>query len=168
MPTLVKRNQIRAFLNTTPEESNETWSVVGNRQTSGVYSYDATETDETYIVDEGPTTIIDRYKLSMDNEMKCYFGDAVFNFVNKLRRNLAIGTAAETSVLLIDTYDAQTEAQTTSYVAQKFKCTVSISGYGGDGGETPTISYKISMDGDPINGTATINSSGVPTFVPAV
>ena len=49
------------------------------------------------------------------------------------------------------------------YKAQKFNCSVSISSYGGDGGVTPTIGFKINVNGRPENGTVTL-SEGTPTF----
>ena len=149
-----------AFLNIEPAGSSESWALVGNGMTTGSYTYEATETSETYIVDENATTTVDSYALSLDGEMKCIFGDEVFDFINNLRRKLATGTDAETSVLLIDKYDVNDSG---AFKAQKFACSISISSYGGDGGATPTIGFKINVNGDPVNGTVTI-AEGVPTF----
>ncbi len=149
-----------AFLNIEPSGSSESWALVGNGMTTGSYTYEATETSETYIVDDNATTTVDSYALSLDGEMKCIFGDEVFDFINELRRKLATGTDAETSVLLVDKYDV---SETNKFKAQKFACSISISSYGGDGGATPTIGFKINVNGDPTNGTVTI-SEGVPTF----
>ena len=149
-----------AFLNIEPSGSSESWALVGNGMTTGSYTYEATETSETYIVDDNATTTVDSYALSLDGEMKCIFGDEVFDFINELRRKLATGTDAETSVLLVDKYDA---SETNKFKGQKFACSISISSYGGDGGATPTIGFKINVNGDPTNGTVTI-SEGVPTF----
>lgn len=163
MGKLVKRTEIMTFLNITPSAQTESFALVGNGMTSGSYSYEASETSETYIVDDNSTTIVDGYALSLDGEMKCIFGDDVYDFINNLRYNLATGSAAETTVLLVDKYDATTEGNVTSFKAQKFRCSVSISSYGGDGGATPTIGFKINVNGAPTNGTVTI-SGGVPTF----
>ena len=149
-----------AFLNIEPTESAESWALVGNGMTTGSYTYEATETSETYIVNENATTTVDSYALSLDGEMKCIYGDEIFDFINELRRKLATGTDAETSVLLVDKYDV---SETNKFKAQKFACSISISSYGGDGGATPTIGFKINVNGDPTNGTVTI-SDGVPTF----
>lgn len=149
-----------AFLNTKPKETTENWGLVGNGMTSGSYTYEAAESNETYIVNDNATTIIDSYAVSIDGEMKCIFGDAVYDYINSLRYTLATGTDAETDVLLIDKYDKDTDG---AFKAQKFKCSISISSYGGDGGATPTIGFKINVNGDPINGKVTI-TSGVPTF----
>ena len=116
--------------------------------------------NETYIVNDNATTTIDSYAVSLDGEMKCIYGDEVYDFINGLRYKLATGTDAETTVLLVDKYDVD-ESQ--AFKAQKFDCSISISSYGGDGGATPTIGFKINVNGDPVNGTVTM-SSGTPTF----
>lgn len=161
MGTLVKRPEIMAFLDKTPS-SSPTWKIIGNGMTTGSYSYEASETSETYIVDENATTTIDSYSVSIDGEMKCIFGDDVYDFINGLRYNLATGSDASSHILLVDKYDEVT-AGTGKFRAQMFDCTISISSYGGDGGATPTISFKISVNGTPKKGYATI-SSGTPTF----
>lgn len=128
--------------------------------TTGSYSYEANETNETYIVDENATTTIDGYALSIDGEMKCILGDSVFDFINELRYKLATGSDAETEVLLIDKYDVDDSG---AFKAQTFNCSISISSYGGDGGATPTIGFKINVNGTPTNGTVKM-AAGVPTF----
>ena len=152
-----------AFLNIEPSGSSESWALVGNGMTTGSYTYEARETSETYIINENTTTTVDSYAVSLDGEMKCIYGDQVYDYINGLRYNLATATDAETTVLLIDKYDVDDDG---SFKAQKFNCSISISSYGGDGGTTPTIGFKINVNGDPIQGTATI-ASGVPTFTEA-
>lgn len=153
-----------AFLNIEPSGSSESWALVGNGMTTGSYTYEATETSETYIVNENATTTVDSYAVSLDGEMKCIYGDQVYDYINGLRYNLATGTDAVTTVLLIDKYDVDDDG---AFKAQKFDCSISISSYGGDGGATPSIGFKINVNGDPVQGTATI-ASGVPTFTETV
>ena len=149
-----------AFLNIDPGKEADKWAIVGNGMTTGAYSYEANETSETYIVNDNATTTVDSYAVSLDGEMKCIFGDEVYDYINGLRYKLATGTDAETTVLLVDKYDVTEE---TKFKAQKFNCSISISSYGGDGGATPTIGFKINVNGDPINGTVTL-AEGTPTF----
>lgn len=152
------------FLNTTPKETTESYGLVGNGMTSGSYSYEATETSETYIINDNATTIIDSYAITLDGEMKCIYGDAIFDYINELRLALATGSDAETTVLCVDKYIKTEEG---AFKAQKFNCSISISSYGGDGGATPTIGFKINVNGDPINGTVTL-SQGKPVFTGTV
>ena len=153
-----------AFLNIDPGKEADKWAIVGNGMTTGAYAYEPNETSETYIVNDNATTTVDSYAVSLDGEMKCIFGDEVYDYINGLRYKLATGTDAETTVLLVDKYDVTEE---TKFKAQKFNCSISISSYGGDGGATPTIGFKINVNGDPINGTVTL-AEGVPTFEAAV
>lgn len=156
----IKRPEIVAWLNTDPTATQKKWGLIGNGMTSGSYAYEPEENSETYIVDENTTTTIDGYKVSLDGEMKCLFGDEVYDYINGLRYKLATGTDAESEVLLVDKYDIDEEE---NYKAQLFKCSISIKSYGGDGGVTPTIGFKINVNGTPTNGKVSI-ANGVPTF----
>lgn len=71
-----------AFLNIEPSGSSESWALVGNGMTTGSYSYEATETSETYIINENATTTVDSYAVSLDGEMKCIYGDQVYDYIN--------------------------------------------------------------------------------------
>ena len=164
MPTLVKRKEIMLYLNTTPA-STETWGLYGKKSTSATYSYNPETTSETYIVDDNATVTLDSYNVTIDGNMKCYFGDAVYDYINGLRYNLATGTDAVTKALLIDKYDATTNG-TTRFKAQVFEATISIESYGGDGGVTPTITFSIGLNGTPKQGYVTFTGD-VPTFTEA-
>ena len=163
MATLIKRSQIQAFLNTGKAEE-PTYKIVGNYMPSGNYEYNPQTTTETYIVNDNATLTLDSYQIAFDGEMKCAKGDAVFDYIDDLRYNVAVGDDAVSEVVLVDTYEAKTSGQ---YRAQKFACTVSVNSFGGDGGQTPTISFNIALNGDPIKGTATI-SDGTCTFTPEI
>ena len=166
MPQLVKRTEIIAYLNTGEKGAiTKTWSLVGNKTTDLSYSYNPQETTEQYVVDDVASTTLDGYQLAIDGEMKCYFGDAVYDYINGLRYNLSIGDSAVTEVLLIDKYDKN--SSDSSFKAQTFECTVSVNSYGGAGGETPTISYKIGINGNPTQGSVTFTGK-TPTFTPTV
>lgn len=160
MATLIKRSQIQAFLNTAGKSEPATYKIVGNYMPSGSYDYNPQSTTETYIVNDNATTTLDSYQIAFDGEMKCAKGDEVFDYIDGLRYNVAVGDDAVSEVVLVDTWNTKTSGQ---YRAQKFACTVSISSFGGDGGQTATISFNIGINGDPVQGTATI-SAGTCTF----
>lgn len=163
MASIVKRTDIVAFLNTTPSAVSESWGLVGNKTTTLSYSYNPQTSTEQYVVDDVASSTLDGYQLAINGEMKCYFGDAVYDFINGLRYDMAIGDKAVTKVLLIDKYDKTGSA----FKAQVFECTVSVNEYGGDGGETPTISYNINVNGNPTQGSVTF-ADKTPTFTPSV
>lgn len=164
MATLIKRSQIQAFLNVSKESTTESFKIIGNYMPTGAYDYNPQSTTETYIVNDNATNTLDSYQIAFDGEMKCAKGDAVFDYIDDLRYNVAVGDDAVSEVVLVDTWNTKTAG---SYRAEKFNCTVSINSYGGDGGQIPTISFNIGINGDPIKGTATIQE-GTCTFTPEI
>lgn len=165
MPTLVKRKEIMLYLNTKPSEVTPEWGLYGKKSTSATYTYNPNSTSETYITDDNATVTLDSYNVTIDGNMKCYFGDAIYDFINGLRYNLATGSDAVTKALLIDKYDKSGEDN--SFKAQTFDCTISIESYGGDGGVTPNITFTIGLNGDPTQGSVTF-AGEVPTFTEKV
>ena len=162
MATLIKRSQIQAFLNVSKESATESFKIIGNYMPTGTYDYNPQTTTETYIVNDNATSTLDSYQIAFDGEKKCAKGDAVFDYIDDSRYNVAVGDDAVSEVVLVDTWNTKT---TGSYRAEKFNCTISINSYGGDGGQNPTISFNIGINGDPIKGTATIQE-GTCTFTP--
>lgn len=161
MPTLVKRKEIMLYIDTTPSDE-ETWALYGKKSTTATYTYNPNSTSETYITDDNATNTLDSYNITIDGNMKCYFGDAVYDFINGLRYKLATGSDAVTKALLIDKYDKSSSDN--SFKAQIFECTISIESYGGDGGVTPNITFSIGLNGDPTQGSVTFTGEK-PTFV---
>lgn len=165
MPTLVKRKEIMLYLNTKPSGVTPEWGLYGKKSTTATYTYNPNSTSETYITDDNATVTLDSYNVTIDGNMKCYFGDAIYDFINGLRYNLATGSDAVTKALLIDKYDKSGEDN--SFKAQTFDCTISIESYGGDGGVTPSITFTIGLNGDPTQGSVTF-AGEVPTFTEKV
>lgn len=116
-------------------------------------SYNASENSEKYIDEDVATTTVDEYAPSFDGEQTCYKDEPIYEYINKLRLNLAIGSDAESEVVNIDVMDKQTDG---SYKAQKFACSISINSYDGT-----KIKYKVNLNGAPINGTATIENKKI-------
>ena len=161
----IKRSDIASFINVKPDTTGEgtyDWKIFGNGVTSANYSYNPQTTTETWIINDNATTTLDSYQFAIDGEQNCLFGDPVFDFVDSLRYKLAVGGDAETQVLLIDKYSV---TEDTEFRAQVFNVTIAVNEFGGDGGATPKITYTISANGDPIQGTVTF-ADKVPTFTP--
>lgn len=158
----VKREELMSFINTTPKGTSATWNLYGRGVSDSSIAYEANETTEQYIIDSAATTIVEGYGLGFDGPQKAIAGDPVFDFVDGLRYVLATGTDAETEVVLVDKYKENADH---SFRAQKFKASVSVSSWGGAGGTTPTIEYKVNLNGTPVQGSATI-VDGVMTFTP--
>lgn len=156
----VTRDQIMSFLNTTPSANSPTWSIIGVGVTEFAQEYNAQTTTEKWIIHKNATTTTDSYQISGSVSQKCYKGDAVFEFINALRRNASVGGDCVTQILDVDMYDETSSA----YKATLYDCNISIDTYGG---EDAVIEYTISYNGDPTLGTVTI-TGGVPTFTPTV
>lgn len=167
MPELIKRTKIKAWLNIDPAKETETWALVGNKTNDLSYAYNPQVNTEQSVTEDVADTSLDGYQIAIDGEMKCYFGDQVYDYINSLRYNLAIGEDAVTTILLVDEYNIVSEDTTKKFKAQIFKCTVSVNTYGGAGGETPTLAYSIGLSGNPKQGTVTM-TGGKPTFTETI
>lgn len=158
--TKITREQIVSFLDTTPSGNSRTWALIGVGITEFAQAYNAQTTTEKWIIHKNAVTTTDSYQISGSISQKCYKGDAVFEFVNNIRRNASVGAACVTNILDVDTYDETSG----SYAATMYECNIAIDSYGG---EEAVIEYTISYNGDPKLGTVTI-TDGVPTFTPSV
>lgn len=148
----VKVSQVAAFIDITPGE-DATYKRIAKGATDLNISYSATETSETYVDEDSATTTVDGYGVSLDQEQTAFKGEDVFEFVDDIRKNQKIGTDCETTVVLVNLYDSKAEG---SYSAQKYNAAISISEFGGKGGESAKIKYKVNLNGDPVQGTVSI------------
>ena len=158
--TKIKRSEFAAFLNTSPS-STATYARMGKGITGQTVAYNPTVNTEQYINEDSATSSVDAYAPSINTPQTCYKGDAVFDFVDGLRKSRAIGSAAETDVVLVYIYDSTTGSGATSYAAEKCKCCISIEEFGGDAGNPLSITYTVNLNGDPIIGTATISEGTI-------
>ena len=145
----VKRSEFRVFIDTTPA-STATWSLLGPGVTTGSVAYNPEVTTETYIHEDNATTTLERYAPNMPIEAQAINTDAVFEFVDGLRRSRAVGSAAETEILLVYLYE--TPVSTDQYPAEKQAVSISIDSFGGDGGVTNRINFTINFIGNPTTG----------------
>lgn len=145
----VKRSEFAIFLDTTPA-STPTWSRVGDGVTTGVVNYNPEVTTETYIHQDTATTTMERYAPNMPVEAQCINTDAVFEFIDGLRRSRAVGSAAETDMLMVYLYE--TPVSTDQYPAELQPVSIQIDSFGGDGGVINRINYTINFRGNPTTG----------------
>lgn len=145
----VKRSEFATFLDTTPA-TTPTWSRVGDGVTTGLVNYNPEVTTETYIHEDTATTTVERYAPNMPIEAQCINTDAVFEFVDNLRRTRAIGTAAETDMLMVYLYE--TPVSTDQYPAELQPVSIQIDSFGGDGGVINRINFTINFRGNPTTG----------------
>ena len=150
----VARDEIASFLQT----ATDTYKLIGIGVTDSGIAYNPQTTTEKWIVDKASRTSLDSYQRQRDITQKCRIGDPVYDFVNEMRKSLAIGSDAETYVVDVDIYDAD---QSGKYFAQKSKVTIAIGNYATE--TPPELEYTLYYNGDPEDGKAEI-SNGVLTY----
>lgn len=156
----VKRSQFATFLNTSAA-STEVWSRMGKGISSQEVAYNA-NTEETQFIDEdNGTTELNGYAPSIATTQTAYVGNPVFDFVDGLRRKRAIGSDAETDLLLVYLYDKQADD---AYPAEKQRVVITIESFGGDATAPTSITYNVGFSGDPTEGAIAIASDGKVTF----
>ena len=155
----IKRSLFATFINTTPGDGEPTWAKMGKGITSQKISYNPTVTTEQYIDEDNAYSSVDSYAPSLDGQQTCYKGEPVFEYIEALRQNRAVGTDLETEVLFVYLYDGTENA----YKAEKNACVIQLGDYGGDGGGSVQLTYTIGLNGSPTKGTATI-ANGKVTF----
>lgn len=144
----VKRSQIWTFIDTVP--GTEVYELIGEGVVTGAIGYNPKTTEETYIHQDTASILVDSYAPTMPIEATAVAGDAVFDFIDQLRKDRATLTDAETTIVNVWAYET---GGPTAYPAEQQAVSIQIDEYGGDGGEAAKISYTINFVGDPIPGT---------------
>lgn len=149
MATEVKRSEFATFLNTTPS-ATATYSLVGDGVSSGTVNMNPKTTEEQYIHQDSATKSLDSYAPDMPIEATCKKGDAVYDYVDGLRKARAVGAAAVSDVVNVWLYETATAG---AYPAEQQAVSVQVDSFGGDGGVGNKINYTINYQGDPVLGT---------------
>lgn len=153
----ITRDQFATYLNTTPSEETENWALLGVGITGYGVAYNPQVTTEKWIIHKAATSSLDSYQRQGDVSQKCYKGDAVFEYINDIRRRCGIGADVQTQVLDIDKYDSTVEG---TFKATKSDVIIAVTNYMA---EDAVIEYTIYYNGDPVQGTVTF-ADEIPTF----
>lgn len=151
----IKRSEYATFLDTTPDESTETFVRMGKGISEMDESYNPEEESEQYIDEDTPTNSVENYAPAFDATQRCYLGEKIFEFIDDMRMRLATGSDAETHALKVYLYRKLAE---NVYKAQKINCTVVINNFSGK-----EIGYAVKQNGNAVDGYVTI-SAGKVTF----
>lgn len=146
----IKRSQVKTFLQTATTPS-VVLSLIGDGVTTGTINYNPEVTTETYIHEDNGTTSIERYAPTLPVEATAINGDAVFEYIDNLRKTRATLDSAETYIVNVWLYE--TPASTDQYPAEKQAVSIQIDSFGGDGGVSAKINYTINFIGDPVAGS---------------
>ena len=147
--TKIKRSQVQSFLQTATSPS-VVLSRIGDGVTTGTINYNPETSSEKYIHENGATTDVDKYAPTLPVEATCVAGDAVFEFIDGLRKSRAVLDAART--YLVNVWLYETPSNTDQYPAEKQEVSIQIDSFGGDGGVANKINYTINFIGDPVTG----------------
>jgi hypothetical protein len=147
----IKRSDVATYIDTTPTAGSRAYERIGDGVTDATVDYAPNVTSEVYIHEDAATALVEGYAPTMAIEQVAKNGDAVFEFIDALRKAQAILDDAKTTVVEVWLYETPTSNE---YPAQKRNASISInSGPGGAGGTAARISYTINYSGDPVNGT---------------
>lgn len=144
----IKRSQFKSFLNTGTLVS-PTWSLLGDGVATATINYNPETVEETYIVDDMASIYVDGYAPNFPVEMTAKSGDAVFDFIDGLRKGRSVLNAAETEIVNVWLYRTPALGY---YLAEKQAVSVQVDDFGGDGGAAAKLSYTINFVGEPVKG----------------
>jgi hypothetical protein len=145
----LKRSLFAVFLNTGTSET-PVYSLMGEGITAQTVNYNPQVSEENYIHQDSGVTDVESYKVSIPTPQTAIAGDAVFTFVDKLRKDRAVLSAARSDVVLVELYGTETAG---AYPAEKNTCSIQIDDFGGEGGSSIAINYTVNLIGDPVKGT---------------
>ena len=146
----LKTSQYLRFINITPHTDTYTWKIIGIGITDLETSYNPQVDTEKWIIEDTARNDHTGNQKQSSVTQKCYKNDPIFEFANEGRDKLNYTT----DVLEIDTWDGENGV----YSAKMSDALLTVSSYTG-----AEIGYNLYFNGDPIEGTASIEN-GVPTF----
>ncbi len=160
--TKAKRSSIWHYLKTgmtNDAKPKPIWNRLGLTVESGEIAYNPETEETTDITLDVKQTEIIGYKRSFAVEGVVYPGDAVFDYIDGLRTNMAVLDAAHTEMLNVWAYKAPTgdpKAETNpsyhQWPGERVPVAIAIDSIGGDGAATAKIKYTIYDIGEPVAG----------------
>jgi len=145
----IKRSEFLTYINTTPS-STATYQLLGVGVINGTVNYNPSVTTETYIHQTGATITIDSYAPTMPIEITPNNGEAVFEYLDALRKSRAVLSDAETDIVNVWNYET---GGPTAAPAEKQPVSIQIDSFGGDGGKAIKLNVTINYQGDRTTGT---------------
>lgn len=151
----IKRSQIKHFVNTTTT-TGAVYSLLGVGVTTTTPAMNPKTTEETYVHQDTATITIDSYAPTMPVEMTPDTTDAVFQFIDAIRKNRKTLSEAQTDIVEVRLYETSSG---NAYPATKQTVSVQIDeGLGGDGGVPAKIKFTFNYIGDPTQGSFNVST----------
>ena len=151
----VERSQFLTYLDTTPNGTTPTYAILGIGITDFGIDYNPNVDTEKWIIENNARVDHTSNEKQGSVTQKIYKNDPCFEFVQAGRDKLNY----KTKILDIDVWNATGS----TYPATLSNGKIVITSYMGENAE---IEYDLYYDGDVVEGTATIDDNGVPTFTP--
>jgi hypothetical protein len=148
MSTDIKRSEFRTFLNTVPA-GPAAYNLVGDGITTAKVNLNPKTTEETYIHEDVARISVDSYAPTLPVEASAKKGDAVFEFVDDIYRNLKVGADCETDIINVYLYETPVGG---AYPAMQHLVSAQVDDFGGDGGVKNKISFTLNYRGTPVPG----------------
>lgn len=145
----IKRSEILTYINTTPS-STATYQLLGTGVVSGNIEMNPDILTETYIHEDTATIAVQSYAPTMPVEITPVNGEAVFEYLDALRKARAVLGDCETDIVNVWNYES---GGPTAAPAEKQDVSIQIDSFGGDGGQAAKLSVTINYQGDPTTGT---------------
>lgn len=152
----IKRSLIQTFMDVDP--SNEDYELLGEGVVAGKINYNPKTSEETYISEDTANISVESYAPTMPIEMTCVAGDAVFEFIDQLRKTQAVLSDAETTIVNVWMYE---DGGPDAYPAEQREVSIQVDDFGGEGGESSKLNFTINFIDDPVAGTF---NAGTSTF----
>ncbi len=149
MVDTIKTSLVRYFMNTTPS-TTATYVRMGSGVASAKLEMNPETTKQTDITEDNARVSVDSYAPTLPIKQIAKNADAIFEFIDALRKARAVNEAAETDIVEVDAYET---GGPTAYPARKQTVSIQIDSFGGDGGKPAEIEYTINYNGDPVAGT---------------
>lgn len=152
--TMIKKHHVALFLNAGTDLS-PVWKQI-KKSTDNTISMNPETNSFDYIVDESPTTEINRYAPSLSQPITMYKGEADYEFLWAKFFAQSVGADAHSQILVVF-YNADVA---TSYKAWKCDCVLAFDNMNP---VDSTITVNITFNGTTDTGTAAV-TAGVPVF----
>lgn len=152
--TMIKKHHVALFLNTGTVAS-PVWKQI-KKSTDNIIAMNPETKVYDYIVDESPTTEIDRYSPSLSQPITMYKGEDDYEYIYSKFFAQAVGADARSEILVV----FYGHESSTSYEAWKSSCVLQIDNMNP---VESTITVQINFNGTTDTGTAEV-TAGVPVF----
>lgn len=164
MSTLVKKHKIALFL------QNDAVYVRVKKSTALTLSMNPVETEYDYIADESPTTEVEDYKPSIDQDLSMYKGEKDYEMMFPYFYDMKTGSDAHTGCMIVfmnEPVDADgapiEDGATTAVAGYKAWKTDSVISVQDLNATDKKLNFKVIFGGGVTKGIATM-AEGVPTF----